>query len=294
MTPSKSRATARNFPTIEIILLPGRLWYYLDMPFAGKLLREGKGFLLAYDQGLEHGPSDFGDESVDPEQIVRIAREAGVFTGIIFQKGVAEKYYTGGGEVPGAGEALGGWPPLVVKLNGKTSFRSGEEPYSPPLCSVEEAVRLGAGAVGYTLYVGSRYEGQMMKELAPLEAEAHKRGLPVVGWMYPRGVQVAGKENTREIVAYAARVGLELGCDLVKVHYTGDVESFSWVVRSAGKAGVLAVGGPKQNEELFLKYASEVMAAGAVGMAVGRNIWQARDPVGLARKVAGVIWGGRR
>ena len=252
------------------------------MSGAEALLKNGRGFLLAYDQGLEHGPTDFNDENVDPEQIVEIARKAGVFTGLIFQKGVAEKYYQ---------KDATGLPPLVVKLNGKTSFHKGEEPYSPQLCSIEEAVSLGASAVGYTLYVGSEYEGQMMREFAPLEAEAHKRGLPVIGWMYPRGSRVAGKENTKETVAYAARVGLELGCDLVKVHYTGEVASFSWVVKSAGRAGVLAVGGPRESEDAFVKYAGEVMEAGAAGMAVGRNIWQSDNPVELAKRVAEVIYG---
>src|SRR3989304_1902586 len=92
-----------------------------------KITKNGRGLLLAYDQGFEHGPTDFDDESVDPANIVKIGREAGVFTGIIFQKGIAEKYYNNAKEEK---------PPLIVKLNGKTSTDPTSDPYSPPLCTV--------------------------------------------------------------------------------------------------------------------------------------------------------------
>jgi class I fructose-bisphosphate aldolase len=245
--------------------------------------------LLAYDQGFEHGPTDFNDESVDPANIIKIAREAGVFTGVIFQKGVAEKYYSQQSSVNS--HQL---PALVVKLNGKTNFHQGEEPYSPQICTVDEAIALGAKAVGYTIYVGSEMEAQMMKEFSAVEQEAHQKGLVVIGWMYPRGKHVTGKETTREVTAYAARIGLEMGCDFVKIHYTGDPESFSWVVRAAGKAGVFAVGGAKVEERELLKMAQGVIGAGAVGMAVGRNIWQDKDPVGLSKRLAEVVFGGWR
>lgn len=252
------------------------------------LLRNGRGFLLAYDQGLEHGPTDFNDENVDPGNIVKIAKAPGVFTGVIFQKGTAEKYYTTSNSNWG-NQATKDLPPLIVKLNGKTNFHKDEEPYSPPLCTVEEAVKMRAKAIGYTIFVGSGYEAQMMKEFSVLEKEAHEKGLVVVGWMYPRGRNVtdpASKENT----AYAARIGMELGCDFVKVHYTGDPESFAWVVKSAGRAGVFAVGGAKSGEAEFLQYTKDVIKAGAVGLAVGRNIWQDQNPIELGRKVAEVIW----
>jgi class I fructose-bisphosphate aldolase len=97
-------------------------------------LRNGKGMLLAYDQGFEHGPSaDFNDKNIDPAYIMDIA-EKGDFTGVVLHKGLAEKYYNG--KVP-----------LIVKLNGKTSLPKGE-PISTMVCSVEEAIRLGAKGVG--------------------------------------------------------------------------------------------------------------------------------------------------
>lgn len=252
------------------------------------LLKNGRGLLLAYDQGFEHGPMEFDDESVDPENILAIGRDTSVYTGIIFQKGIAEKYYVrAGGEAEPGSQNL---PPLILKLNGRTSFHRGEEPYSPQICSVDEAVLLGAKAVGYTIYVGSEMEAQMMKEFSTVEKEAHEKGLLVVGWMYPRGKHVVGKENDKDTLAYAARLGLELGCDFIKIHYTGDPQSFSWVVKSAGKAGVFVVGGPKVEKQELLKVAREVIEAGAVGMAVGRNIWQNSDPIEMSKELSEVIW----
>src|SRR3989344_4538208 len=176
--------------------------------------RQGKVFLLAYDQGFEHGPVEFDERNVDPAFIVRLADE-GPFTGVIFQEGVAAKYYTVSEHKV----------PLIVKLNGKTSYRSGEEPYSPQLCTVQKAIELGAKAVGYTIYVGSEYEAKMMQEFSLIEDQAHAAGLAVIAWMYPRGKKVAGKEKDKETVAYATRLALELNADYVKTYYTGDEKS---------------------------------------------------------------------
>lgn len=235
-----------------------------------------KQFLLAYDQGFEHGPVDFDETNVDPQKVIDIGEQAGVFTGIIYHEGIAEKYKTN--------------LPLIIKLNGKTKLHPDEDPYSPQLCTVAKAVELGAKSVGYTIFVGSEHEARMMQEFSAIEDEAHKNNLNVIAWMYPRGKSVKGQETSKDIVAYAARLGLELGADYVKVPYTGDVTSFSWVVKSAGKTGVLAQGGVKKEETEFLQEAEEIMSAGALGMAVGRNIWQSADPIGLSKKLADVIF----
>ena len=100
-----------------------------------------------------------------------------------------------------------------------------------------------------TIYVGSEHEGEMMREFSLIEDEAHKAGLAVIAWMYPRGSKVVGKEHDKETVAYAARLGMELNADYVKTYYTGDEESFKWVVKSAGKTGVLG----KEEERLMGK-----------------------------------------
>src|SRR3989339_1194705 len=241
------------------------------------LERNGRVMLLAYDQGFEHGPVDFDEKSVDPNYIMDIAR-SGHYTGVIFQEGVAAKYYATANDR----ENL---PPLIVKLNGKTSFQ-GEEPLSLQLCTVEKAIELGAKAVGYTVYVGSEHEEQMLVEFSRIEDEAHARGMTVIAWMYPRGKKVAGREADRDVVAYGARIGMELNADFVKVPYTGDVESFEWVVRAAGKTGVLAQGGKKVDWENLDLEIEGAMKAGAKGIAIGRNVWQDKYPNDISKKLS--------
>lgn len=241
-----------------------------------KICRNGKALFLAYDHGMEHGPADFDDETINPAKILEIA-DSGYFTGLILQKGIAEKYY----------DKSKHQVSLIVKLNGKTNLLNDVvEPYSPQLCSIDEAISLGASAVGYTVYIGSENEAKMISEFAKIEEECQQKNLPLIGWMYPRGKAVAGKEHSKEILAYAARVGLETGAEMVKLPYTGDPESFKWVVEAAGKTKVVVMGGQKMNEEEFLKYVDDVMSTGAIGLAVGRNVWQAENPLEMSKKLA--------
>lgn len=246
-----------------------------------KLLRNGKAIFLAYDQGFEHGPTDFNEENVDPQFILNIAHETNIFTAIIFQEGIAQKYYDKEKETI----------PLLVKLNGKTAFHTDEEPYSPQLCMVDEAIRLGAKAVGYTVYIGSEHEAKMMQEFSQIEDEAHAKGLLVTMWAYPRGKHVEGKETAKDTVAYGTRIALEMGADFVKVPYTGDAESFRWVVKSAGKVKVMIHGGAKKTEEELLAEVKGAIGAGATGVAIGRNVWQNPNPAEVAKKVAAIVYG---
>ncbi len=250
-----------------------------------KFLRNDKAIFLAYDHGFEHGPTDFNEETIDPGKVLEIALKSDVFTAVIFQEGIAQSYY------PIGGIDSNKYPPLIVKLNGKTSFHTGEEPYSPLLCTVDEAIRIGASGVGYTIYVGSEHEATMMQEFSTIEDEAHAKGLTVTAWMYPRGKRVEGKENSKDVVAYAARLGEELGADFIKIPYTGDPESFSWVVKSAGKARVLVSGGVKKDKTEFLKDVKDFMSVGTTGIAVGRNVWQSDDPIGMSKELANIIYG---
>lgn len=247
-----------------------------------KITKNGRAFFLAYDQGIEHGPTDFNDENVDPAYVLKIA-DSGCFTGVIVQKGIAEKYYS----------QKGYKVPLIVKLNGKTNLVKNKDPYSPQVCTVKEALLYGAKAVGYTIYIGSEYESLMIKEFGKIEQEAEEAGVPVIAWMYPRGRGGnVPDENDPKIIAYAARVGLELGADIVKIRYTGDVASFKWAVAAAGKTKVVVMGGSKMGESVFLNLVKEVLEAGAIGMAVGRNVWQAEKPLEIAKKLADLIFGG--
>jgi len=244
-----------------------------------KITNKGRAIYLAYDHGMEHGPTDFTDEDVDPEVILKLASDSQV-SAVVLQKGVAEKYYKGSRYEKKV--------PLIVKLNGKTSFIK-DEPYSPQICTIEEALKLGASAVGYTIYVGSQRQDLMFKEFAAIEKEAHQRGIPLVAWMYPRGSAVA--KETPEVTAYAARVGLEMGADIVKIKYTGDLGTFRWVVESAGKTEVVMAGGPKaETEKDFLNQVKTAIDAGAIGLAVGRNVWQAKNPKEVLGKLKEIVF----
>src|SRR5436190_22743013 len=137
----------------------------------------GTAIFLPYDQGLEHGPRDFfaNPAAGDPSYIVKLAVEGG-FNGIAIQVGIAEKFYWEyAGEVP-----------LVLKLNGKTEIPSDAQALSPVHASVAEAVRLGADAVGYTLYVDTPAQEQDFAQFRTVREEAQRLGMPLIVWAYPR------------------------------------------------------------------------------------------------------------
>ncbi len=242
------------------------------------ILKEGRGLFLAYDQGIEHGPTDFNEKNCDPNFILDIALRGG-FTAVVLHKGVAEKYHD---------RRL----PLILKLNGKTNLVKGE-PLSRQVCSVAYALKLGAKAVGYTVYLGSAQESVMLQEFGTIVEQAHDLGIPVIAWMYPRGEMIKD-DTSREIVAYATRAGLELGADAVKVKYTGDSESFRWAVKNAGVVKVFMSGGPKATDyEGFLNQVKGAMDAGASGLAVGRNVWQDTEPLRVTAGLREIVFNGR-
>ena len=244
-----------------------------------KILKKGKALYLAYDQGLEHGPeSDFNDKNVDPLYIIDIAKK-GKFQAVVFQKGIAEKYEK---------EIRASKVPLMLKLNGKTKLYKGE-PISRPLCTVEEAIKLGASAVGYTIYIGSKHESIMLRDFEIIEKEAHAKGLPVVVWMYLRGKSIKN-DVSRENMSYAARVGLEIGADIVKIKYGGKPKDLAWAVKAAGRTKVVVAGGLKRGEKQLLQNVRELKKAGAIGMSIGRNIWQHPKPLEITKKIQRGLW----
>jgi len=242
-----------------------------------KLLTKNKSLILTYDHGLEHGPAEFNLRNIDTDYILNIALK-GRFSAVALQSGLAEKYFHNYRKKI----------PLIVKLNGKTNI-SQVEPVSRQICSVKRAVKLGADAVGYTIYLGSDFENVMFSEFGKIAEEAHDFRIPVIAWMYPRGKGI-GNDRSTEILAYAARAGLELGADFVKVAYNHDAEGFKWVVKSAGKAKVVAAGGPKKENKDTLQCTAEVMKAGAAGLAVGRSVWQHEEPLKMAAALKRIVF----
>jgi fructose-bisphosphate aldolase, class I len=254
----------------------------------------GTALFLPYDQGLEHGPRDFfaNPAASDPRYIIRLGIEGG-FNGIALQIGLAEKFYWDyAGEIP-----------LILKLNGKTDIPSDAEALSPLHATVADAARLGADAVGYTLYVGTPVQDRDFEQYRTIREDAHHLGLPLIVWAYPRGSAVEGKggKDSFYAVDYAARVASELGADIVKVNFPqpdkqdgvpsayrtqlNPQQAIEAVVRSANRTLVLVSGGEKAGDEAMLEKAREAMEAGATGLIFGRNVWQ-RDHDESMRLVA--------
>lgn len=244
------------------------------------ITQNGKAIFLPYDQGLELGPDDLGQgAAIDPDFILQIAEQGG-YNGIILQKGIAEKYYSK--------EKYR--VPLILKLNGKTELSSGD-PISRQVCSVKEALDLGAQAVGYTIYIGSEHESIMMAEFGKIVEQARPLKLPVIAWCYPRGRNIKNTAETApDNVIYAARVGLELGADIVKIKYCGSLSCFSQAVKAAGKTKVMMAGGPKADKEKFLEQVRNVMKAGAIGVVAGRNVWLDKEPLKVSEEIKKIIF----
>jgi class I fructose-bisphosphate aldolase len=249
-----------------------------------ELTRDGKILILAYDHGLEHGPTDFTDhpERMDPQTVFDAATHDAV-TSIGVQKGLAEGYY------PSYEDDVS----LLVKLNGTSNLWRGE-PDSAVNCTVDYAADIGADAVGFTLYGGSNSEIEMAEEFRDAQESARAHGLPMVAWSYPRGQGLRNAEDSNTI-AYAARETLELGADVAKVKYPGSREAMEHTVRATGGADgmkVVVSGGSKVSDEVFLQEVKGVMDAGGAGLAVGRNVWQREDPTQLLDALEDIIYEG--
>ena len=289
-------------PTLRSLgLPPGKLarlkrLLYSHGPGGGTLL------VLPIDQGLEHGPADFftNPDSLDPSYQYALARD-GRFSAIALHIGLAEKYF----------HEYAGDVPLILKLNGKTAIPPDGQAFSALTGTVEDAVRLGADAVGYTVYVGSPAQDRDFRQLLDVRTEADRFGLPLIVWAYPRGDAVSAKGGRESLYAidYAARVALELGADVVKVNYPvpseKDAESpppyntlhlghdaaFRKVVQSAGRALVLVSGGEKVSDPELLAKVRSSMDAGATGIIFGRNLWQRprEDALRLTRELHAIF-----
>ncbi|MFW9800092.1 MAG: class I fructose-bisphosphate aldolase, partial [Candidatus Thorarchaeota archaeon] len=159
----------------------------------------GRMLILPIDQGMEHGPVSFfpNPPSEDPEFQFRLADEGG-YSGIALHIGLAEKY----------GAKYAGRVPIVLKVNGKTKIPSDAHALSPMTASVEDAVRFGADAIGYTLYVGSPKQVEDLNQFRRVKAEADRFGMPIILWSYPRGEAVEQKGGKKSLYAvdYAARI----------------------------------------------------------------------------------------
>ncbi len=243
----------------------------------------GKLMILPIDQGLEHGPVDFfpNPEAVDPKFEWELALKGG-YSAIALHIGLAEKYM----------HDYAGKVPLLLKLNGKTNIPSEEEALSALTSTVEDAVRLGADAVGYTLFVGSPKQAEDFNQLRWVRQECERFGMPLVVWSYPRGkfIDAKGGKDSLYAIDYAARTALEMGVDVIKLNFpkVGDpnqpkpyntlsedeLTAVRRVVKSAGRAGVIISGGSKMDDQDVIKKVTTSLEGGCMGFIFGRNMWQ--------------------
>jgi len=253
----------------------------------------GRVMLFAGDQKVEHLNDDFYGQGIhsddaDPEHLFRIASRAkiGVFA---TQFGLIAKY---GMDYPDV--------PYLVKLNSKTNLvkTAQSDPFSNQWIDVQKVVdfrassRLKILAVGYTIYLGSEYEAEMLHQAAQMVFHAHQHGLITVLWVYPRGKAVADEKDPH-LIAGATGVAACLGSDFVKVNYPKkegheSKELFKEAVLAAGRTKVVCAGGSSVDVKAFLqRLHDQIFVSGASGNATGRNIHQKslKEAIGMCNAI---------
>lgn len=259
----------------------------------------GRLMLFACDQKIEHLNDDFfgagiDDADAEPEHLFRIGSKGvcGVLAG---QRGLVAAYANDYPEIN-----------YLVKINSKTHLvgTKQDDPYSPQLYGIETVLDLRDNGVnvvgiGYTIYLGSEYESQMMAEAGQLIADAHANGLLVVLWMYPRGKAV-DNEKDAHLIAGAAGTALCLGADFVKVNPPkGDdagssADKLKEASLASGRTGLVCAGGSTVDADVFLQQLwDQIHVGGAVGNATGRNIHQRSldEAVRLTKAISAITLG---
>jgi predicted phospho-2-dehydro-3-deoxyheptonate aldolase len=179
---------------------------------------------------------------------------------------------------------------LILHLSGATRLTK-EPNWKTQLSTVKLAFRLGADAVSVHINVGSEHEQHMLDQFSQILDECDNFGLPVLGMMYPRGPGIQN-EHAFDVVSHAARLGYELGADVVKTNYTGDVEGFRKIVKAV-KVPLVVAGGPKASSESeALRLVSDSIKAGAAGVSIGRNVFQHRNQALMTRALVEIVHNG--
>jgi fructose-bisphosphate aldolase/2-amino-3,7-dideoxy-D-threo-hept-6-ulosonate synthase len=176
---------------------------------------------------------------------------------------------------------------LIIHLSASTSL--GPDPNHKVLVTeVEDAIRIGADAVSIHVNVGAVDEAEMLHDLGRVARTCDLWGIPLLAMMYPRGARVKSEHGV-EYVKIAARVGSELGADIVKTNYTGSPDTFKEVVKGCNVPVVIA-GGPKMDTEKdLLQMVYDAVQVGGAGVAIGRNIFQADNPTLLVKKLCTIV-----
>jgi fructose-bisphosphate aldolase/2-amino-3,7-dideoxy-D-threo-hept-6-ulosonate synthase len=235
--------------------------------------KSGRSVIVPMDHGVTSGPI-YG--LTDMRNAVNGVAEGGA-NAVLLHKGIVTAGHRGYGKDIG----------LIIHLSASTSL--GPDPLNKVVVAqVEEAIRLGADAVSMHVNVGAETESGMLEALGMMTMICEEWSMPLLAMMYPRGKKVKN-EHDPELVKHAARVGAELGADVIKTNYTGDPDSFKEVI-SGCPVPVIIAGGPKANTDAeVLKMVEDAIAAGASGVSIGRNVFQHKNPADMTRAMSKVV-----
>jgi len=233
----------------------------------------GRTVIIPMDHGLTVGPIK---GLRDMRSIVNQIAEGGA-NAVLLHKGIIRAGYRGYGKDIG----------LIMHLSGSTVL--GPDPNDKVLVAdVIEAIKLGADAVSVHINIGSKTEPAQLAVLGEVAEICEEWSMPLLAMIYPRGEKIKNQYDV-EVVKHAARIGAELGADIVKTNYTGSEETFREVVEGCPVPVVMA-GGPKtKTEEEFCKMVYDSIRAGGAGAATGRNVFQHKNPAKMVRVLCGIV-----
>jgi class I fructose-bisphosphate aldolase len=267
---------------------PGVIGNLRRLMHTGRLAGTGKLVILPVDQGFEHGPArSFAPNppGYDPHYHAHLAMESG-----------CNGYAAPLGFISSIANEYAGRLPLILKVNNSDTLGGPDQPCSALTSGVEDALRLGCAAIGYTIYPGSSLRNQMYQDLRDLIAQARAVGLPTIVWAYPRGADLTKEGETAiDVVAYAAQIACQLGAHVVKVKPPSEIvfqdaakksyenipigtlaERIEHVVQSAfnNRRIVIFSGGAAKGTDAVLEEIGEIAKGGGYGSIVGRNAFQ--------------------
>jgi fructose-bisphosphate aldolase/2-amino-3,7-dideoxy-D-threo-hept-6-ulosonate synthase len=235
--------------------------------------KDNRTVMVPMDHGVSMGPVK---GITNMQKIIDQLLKGGV-DAVVLNKGIAKRV-----DVGNAG--------LIVHLSA-TSKLSPNANNMVQVCTVQEATRIGADAVSVHINVGAQDEDKMLAKLGRVADECDVFGMPLLAMMYPRGPKIQS-EHGAEVVAHAARLGAELGADIIKTNYTGDVETFKAVVEGCPTPVIIA-GGPKcETDQEILQMAWESIKAGSVGLSIGRNVFQHENPTLIVKALSAIVHDG--
>jgi len=233
----------------------------------------GKTVIVPMDHGVSVGPLPGITDTA--QAIARVS--SGGANAVVVHKGIASQARG----TPGSNMGL------IVHLSGGTGL--GRDPNLKTLVgTVEEAIKLGADAVSVHVNIGNSNEDRMIADLGHVARRAAGWGMPLLAMVYPRGERIRD-EFDRVLVKHAARLGAELGADIVKVSYTGDPDSFREVVEGCPVPVVIAGGPRMESDRQVLEMVKGAMEAGGAGVSIGRNVFQHPNPMGMVAALCRIV-----